>query len=72
MIGGVCFATRSEGEYFFFDIDVKGGEKSHFRNVEPKQNHFENGRIRESREAEFERRFESEYRQSESSLLAKV
>jgi hypothetical protein len=30
MTGGVCFATRSEGEYFFFDIDVKGGEKISF------------------------------------------
>jgi hypothetical protein len=30
MTGGVCFATRSEGEYFFFEIDVKGGETISF------------------------------------------
>jgi hypothetical protein len=33
MTGGVCFATRSEKECFFFDIDVKGGERSQVRNV---------------------------------------
>jgi hypothetical protein len=34
MTGGVCFATRSEEEYFFFDIDVKGGEKITFGRTE--------------------------------------
>ena len=33
MTGGVCSATRSEKECFFFDIDVKGGERSRVRNV---------------------------------------
>jgi hypothetical protein len=28
MTGGVCSATRPVEEYFFFDIDVKGGERS--------------------------------------------
>jgi hypothetical protein len=33
MTGGVCSATRSVEECFFFDIDVKGGERSRVRNV---------------------------------------
>jgi hypothetical protein len=33
MIGGVFSATRSVEECFFFDIDVKGGERSRVRNV---------------------------------------
>jgi hypothetical protein len=33
MTGGVCSATRSVEECFFFDIDVKGGEWSRVRNV---------------------------------------
>jgi hypothetical protein len=28
LTGGVCFCNRSGEEWFFFDIDVKGGEKS--------------------------------------------
>jgi hypothetical protein len=50
MTGGVCFATRSEGEYFFFDIDVKGGEKITFesRFEEEKQSRAERGAGEES------------------------
>jgi hypothetical protein len=33
MTGGVCSATVSEKECFFFDIDVKGGERSRVQNV---------------------------------------
>jgi hypothetical protein len=33
MTGGVCSATRSVEECFFFDIDVKGGERSRVQNV---------------------------------------
>jgi hypothetical protein len=28
LTGGVCFCNNSRGACFFFDIDVKGGEKS--------------------------------------------
>jgi hypothetical protein len=33
MIGGVCSVPSSVKECFFFDIDVKGGERSRVRNV---------------------------------------
>ena len=33
MTGGVCSATSSVQEYLFFDIDVKGGERSRVQNV---------------------------------------
>jgi hypothetical protein len=52
MTGGVCFATRSEEDCFFFDIDVKGGERSRVRNVSGTESSL-NGRL--------QRRVESEY-----------
>jgi hypothetical protein len=33
MTGGVCSAKRLVKECFFFDIDVKGGERSRVQNV---------------------------------------
>ena len=51
MTGGVCSATRSEKECFFFDIDVKGGERSRVRNVSGTESSL-NGRMQRRVESE--------------------
>ena len=51
MTGGVCSATRSVEECVFFDIDVKGGERSRVQNVSVTEESL-NGRMQ--RRVEFE------------------
>ena len=51
MTGGVCSATISVQECLFFDIDVKGGERSRVRNVSRTESSL-NGRMQRRVESE--------------------